>query len=104
MFPENFFHKIGELFGSKDLKVDDEGFNKRFRVTGASEDFALLFLTPEIQAQMLGWDRHITLAVGSGRLCVVRGTHPNAEQWQALIDAAVALRLALPAELDAWVA
>jgi hypothetical protein len=102
-YPENFFHKIGELFGSKDIKVDDDAFNKRFRVTGPSEDFALLLLTPEIQAQMLAWDKQFTLAVGSGRLCIVRGSHPTAEQWQTLIDTALALRLALPPELDGWV-
>lgn len=101
--PEHFFHKIGELFGSKDIKVDDDAFNKRYRVTGGSEDFALLFLAPEIQALMLAWDKHLTLAVGNGRLCVVRNTHPTAEQWLALLDAAVALRLAVPPELDAWV-
>jgi hypothetical protein len=102
-YPENFFHKIGELFGSKDIKVDDEAFNKRFRVTGPNEDFVLLLLSPEVQTQMLAWDKQLTLAVGSGRLCVVRGSHPSAEQWQTLIDTALALRLALPPELDGWV-
>lgn len=102
VYAENLFHKIGEFFGSKDLKVDDEAFNKRFRVKGPSEDFVLLFLTPEIQRLMLNWPKGTTLALGNGRLCVSRSAHLDAAHWPALIDEAVALRNALPKELEAW--
>jgi hypothetical protein len=103
IYAENLFHRIGELFGSKDLKVEDEAFNKRFRVKGVSEDFALLFLTPEIQRLMLQWTKGTTLAIANGRLCISRNSHLSGEQWPTLLDEAVTLRSALPSELDAYV-
>lgn len=102
LYAENFFHKIGEMFGSHDFKVEDEEFNSRWRVKGDSEDFALLFLTPEVQAMLKTWDKQTSIAVKAGRLCVYRSGHLKAEKWAELIRRAAALRKALPPELDAW--
>lgn len=102
VYAEHLFHKIGEMFGSHDFRVEDEAFNKRWRVTGESEDFAVLFLTPEVQAMLMGWDRSTFIAVKGGRLCVYRSGHLNAEGWTAMVGRAAALRKLLPAELDAW--
>ena len=46
---EHLFHKLGGLFGMKDMQLDNEHFNKRWRITCDHEDFALLVLTPEVQ-------------------------------------------------------
>lgn len=102
VYAEHLLHKIGEMFGSHDFRVEDEAFNKRWRVTGESEDFAVLVLTPEVQAMLMGWDRSTSIAVRAGRLCVYRSGHLNAEGWTALIGRAAALRRVLPGELDAW--
>jgi hypothetical protein len=101
---EHFFHKIGELFGAKDLKLDDEAFNKKFRVHASDEDFAVLFLTPDVQAVMMGWQRVESLFVKDERLCLVYAAHLGAEDWGKAIEAAKAFRELLPTELDEWTA
>jgi hypothetical protein len=101
---ENFFHKIGDLFGSRDIRVEDDQFNRRYRIKSDSEDFAILFLAPAVQQEMLTWDRSLCVAVRAGRLCVYRSGHPKQAGWTGLIDAATSLRRALAPELEAWTA
>jgi hypothetical protein len=101
---EHFFHKIGEMFGAKDLKLDDERFNKKFRVQGDDEDFAVLLLSPEVQAVMMVWDRAQSLHVKDERLCLVFAAHFGGEDWEKAIEAARHFRDLLPRELDEWTA
>lgn len=47
---ESFFDRIGEKLGAKpDLKLEDERFNKRWRVRCSDDGFALAVLSPEVQ-------------------------------------------------------
>lgn len=102
VYPENFFHKIGELFGSKDIQLEDGAFNKRFRVKCSSEDFALMFLTPEAQMLMMGWDKIVRLTVGHGRIVLHRKQMLDAAGWEKIVADAAALRASVPEELESW--
>lgn len=102
VYAEHLFHKIGDLFGAKDIQLDDAAFNAKYRVKSDSEDFAVLFLSPEAQREMMGWERGTTLTVKDGRMLVYRPKHLSADGWKGLLAAAIALRKAVPAELEAW--
>ncbi len=99
---EHFLHRIGEMFGMRDIRLDDEAFNKRFRVKCEDENFALLLLNPEVQALMMTWDKRACLAVRGDRLCVYTSRHLEEAEWRAFLDGALALRAAIAPELDNW--
>lgn len=71
LFPESFFHRIGEKLGLKaDLKLENETFNKRWRISGQSDDTALAILSPEIQQLLEKADNTEWWAIGRGRIVV----------------------------------
>ncbi|MBL8763363.1 MAG: hypothetical protein JNM07_03740 [Phycisphaerae bacterium] len=55
--PEGFLHRVGEIFGVHDLRLDSDAFNRRWRVSCEREDFALLALSPEAQQWLLAAPR-----------------------------------------------
>lgn len=99
---EAFFHKIGEKMGIRDIKVEDEEFNKRFRVKCDDEDFAVLVLTPEMQAWLKLLPKRVEVSIGDGAVCVVKRWVCKAEDVATMIAAAGALRNMLPAELESY--
>jgi hypothetical protein len=99
---EAFFHKIGEKLGLRDIKVEDEEFNKRFRVKCDDEDFAVLALTPEMQAWLKLLPKRVEVSIGDRAVCVVKRWVCKAEDVATLIAAAGALRNMMPAELDSY--
>lgn len=48
VYKENFFTKIGELFGSKDIKTGDEQFDKLYRLKADDESQALQFFSNQL--------------------------------------------------------
>lgn len=101
---ENFLHRIGELFGMHDIRLEDEAFNKRFRVKCDDENFAILLLNPEVQGLMMAWEKRLSLAIKGNRLCVMVTRHLDETAWIAFLDSSVAFRMAIAPELDAWTA
>lgn len=101
-YAENFFHRIGEMLGSKDFKLENEEFDRRFRIHTTDENFALVLLSPAVQNVMMTWDRGATLAIEGRRLCLVWTKYFNDEQWLSLLKLAAEFRKAIPPELDAW--
>ncbi len=100
--PANLFHRIGELLGAKDFKVEDEEFNRRWRVKVDNEDFALLVLTPEVQAWAMRLPKGTMVRVGTGVITVSRAKTLKGTQCATLAKACVQLAELLPPELDAW--
>lgn len=75
---ESLWNKIERLWGSKDLQLDNEVFNKSFRVTTDDENFALVFLTPAVQEWLLATPAGWTVAIRAGYLQIYTGTAANA--------------------------
>jgi hypothetical protein len=99
--PESVFHRIGELFGSKDFKVEDEAFNRKWRVKVTDEEFALLVLTPEVQAWCMTLPKYAQVRVGGGAVTVALGKYISKDATM-LINRCVELSRMLPQELHAW--
>lgn len=100
--PEGIFAKIAEMFGSRDIKVEDEAFNKRWRVKCDSEDFALLVLTPQIQAWFQSLPKGVMVRVGGGGLAVFRRAIVKPTELTAFAGLAPSLRAMIPPDVDAF--
>jgi len=70
--PETLATRLAELFGSRDIRVEDEGFNRRWRVKCDDEDFAIAMLTPEVQAFLMNAPATEQWAIGRGWIRVAR--------------------------------
>ena len=64
---ESLLSRIGEKLGLKaDFKVEDEAFNKRWKVECPAEGFALAILTPEVQEVLKTGHAMDWWAIGGG--------------------------------------
>lgn len=64
----SLWNKLAALVGRKDMQLDNEAFNKAFHVTTDDENFALVFLTPELQEWLLATPPDWTVRVTGGML------------------------------------
>lgn len=99
---ENFLHKIADMVGHKDIRVESEEFNKRWRVKGKDEEFATVLLTPKIQETLTAWPRGYWLAIGGGAIAVVMHGSLNAERLNAMIRMVTELADLIPPEMEMW--
>jgi len=99
---ENLLHKIADLFGSKDLRLEDDTFNKRWRISADHEEFALLVLSPQVQAWSLALERRAMIRVGRGGICIATNWVATLEGVQRLSAKVCELAALLPPELEAW--
>ncbi|MCG3121983.1 MAG: hypothetical protein GIKADHBN_00356 [Phycisphaerales bacterium] len=99
---EGLFDKLGAVFGSKDFTVEDENFNKRWKVKTTNEDFALLVLTPQVQAWSMNLDQSTMIRIGPGAITVARRGALAADSVVGLIRRCAELANLLPVELEAW--
>lgn len=97
------FRKIGELLGVKDINLDNEAFNARYRVWCEDETFAVLVLSPEVQAMLAAWPKPapVVTAVGS-TVCVHVSKHLTPEKALALAEAAEDLAALIPSEIGEY--
>lgn len=98
---EHLFHKVADLLGKKDLQLDDPAFNARWRVKTDDENFAIVFLTPAVQAFLMALPKGSRLRVGEGAVCVLRKKRVPPEEIHAFVRAPAELWPLLPAELTA---
>jgi hypothetical protein len=76
LFPESFFHRIGEKLGLKaDLKLENETFNKRWRIASQSDDTALAILSSDIQELLQIADSAEWWAFGAGGIVLCHTRH-----------------------------
>ncbi len=99
---ENLLHKLAEMFGSKDLKLEDEAFNKRWRITADHAEFATLVLSPEVQSWSMALPPRTMIRIGRGGLCLATNWVVKLEDAQRLVSGVCDLAALIPPELDAW--
>lgn len=100
--PRHVFSKLWESIAGKDFQVETPAFNDRWTIKTDNPDFALLFLTPEIQHFLADAPSAETWHVGAGSLCwmVRKRLHPR--ELPPHIHRVAELRNLLPPELDYW--
>lgn len=96
---EHLFHKVANLLGHKDLQLDDPAFNARWRVKTDDENFAIVFLSPEVQARLMTLPKRTAVRVGVGAVSLGIPRHLRPAELEALVHAVAGLWLALPPEL-----
>lgn len=100
---KNFMHKVGAMFGKTDLQVDDDAFNKKWRIDTSDETFAILLLTPGVQAWLMGGDAREVWTIADGWLVCARRGRLNEESFDQLAPRPLELLGMLAPELDAYV-
>jgi hypothetical protein len=101
---ENLFDRIGEKLGMRaDLKLEDDHFNKRWRIRCDDEGFALAMLTPEVQSVIgEGESREWWVFGGpSGLACLGRRQSLDAPKLEAALVRLETVLAALPPEARA---
>lgn len=64
--PEHLLHKLADAVGKRDLQLEREAFNKRWRVRTDDEDHTLLLLGPAMQEWLELAPKHESWIIGSG--------------------------------------
>lgn len=99
---QNLWHAFVSLFAGKDLQVEDQAFNKRFHVNSEDPDFALLLLSPDVQAFCLTLPDQLVVKIGDGAVSLCVRERSSGAAAARLADQAAELRRRISEELDAW--
>lgn len=100
--PEGVLHRLGEKLGFRDIKIEDDAFNARWRVTSADPDFAQLLLGPEVQRFLLDAPKIEQWGVFSGKLVCLHSGKVEPDKLAALAPRAAELFELIPRELANW--
>lgn len=99
---EGIWARVAERLGAKpDLKLENDEFNKRWRVRCDDESFAIAVLSPEMQELLAAVERpQLWLAIGgpSGIVCVGTRAALKPATLGALLERVERLVQAIPAE------
>lgn len=100
---EHALHRIADVMGFKDIRLEDEAFNKAWRVRSEDESFAILALTPEVQAWLMGTlgtkRTHWEWSIGRGSVCVMTSARFDVEELEWAVEKPGELLRRLPAEM-----
>lgn len=99
---ENVLHKLADMVGFKDIRLDDEAFNKAWRVKSKDENFAMLAISPEVQAWLMAQKKSWIFEIGRGAICVVSHTIARGPDLEPQARAAAELARLIPPELQAY--
>ena len=86
----------------KDIRVESEAFNSRWRVKGSDQEFATVFLSPEMQRRLTDWPKGYWLAEGGGAIVVATKARLNPERLTTLIRLVGEVVGLVPAEMEMW--
>ncbi|MCC6678047.1 MAG: hypothetical protein IT436_12975 [Phycisphaerales bacterium] len=100
--PEGIFRKLAELVGMKDIQLENPAFNDRWRVKTADEDFAVVLISPEMQAWLAEWPREYWVTIGEGAISVVASGHITPARLPVMIRLVTELADLIPPELEMW--
>lgn len=99
---EHVGHRIGALFGKRDMLLENDEFNKRWFVDAEDEDFAALVLTPEMQQWLLEVPRSVAFRLGDGHLVCLEKKQVKPEDLHELVGLLRGFESRIPSELQAW--
>ncbi len=101
---EHLGDKIMKLFGKdrSDVQTESKAFDDRWRVECPDQNFALLVLSPEVQAWANTLPRSSRVSIGAGQINVSCRAQLSAKTVDSFVDAPSTLADLLPPELDAY--
>lgn len=101
---EHLGDKIMKLFGKdrSDVRTESKAFDDRWRVECPDQNFALLVLSPEVQAWANALPRSSRVSIGAGQINVACRAQLSAKTVDSFVDAPSTLADLLPPELDAY--
>ncbi|MCK4872962.1 MAG: hypothetical protein KAS72_09575 [Phycisphaerales bacterium] len=99
---ENVFTKLGAAFGLRDVQVEDEKFNQRWRIKTDDAEFAQLLLGQSVQAILRDAQPGQSWMVTAGRLIVIERGRFEAAHLPRMTEMLVRVADAIPPELAAW--
>ncbi len=102
--PENLGHRIADMLGKGDLKLESDEFNKRWFVKADDEDFAALVLSPDMQEWLVDAPKWATFHLGHGQLVCAAKKGFKPEALPELIELCNGFANLIAPELQAWVA
>lgn len=85
-----------------DFKLENEAFNDRWIVRTDSEDFALLFLSPQVQEFLTSAPSGETWQIGRGWICWFRQKPLKLKDAQLPLERLLGLMRLIPPELEHW--
>ena len=94
--------KLADIFGARDVKVEDPAFNKRFRIKGDSDDLSLLVLTPQVQQWFMALPQGYGVRIGAGAMSVFQRRAMKPEELAALGELPLALATLIPPEVASF--
>ena len=101
---EHLGHRIADMLGKGDLKLESDEFNKRWFVKADDEDFATLVLSPEMQEWLIDAPKWATFHIEHGQLVCAAKKAFKPEALPELIELCHGFANLIAPELQAWVA
>lgn len=100
--PEGIFRKLAELMGQKDVQLENQAFNERWRVKTTDEDFAVVLLSPEMQGWLAEWPREYRVMIGGGAIAIVSSGQLTPTRLPVMIRLVNEVADLIPPELELW--
>lgn len=86
----------------KDMRLENDAFNERWIVRAENEDFALLFLSPDVQEFLCAAPSGEAWQIGDGWICWYRQKPLKAADAFVPVERLAGLMRLLPPELSHW--
>ncbi len=99
---ENLGTKLISMLAGKDLQMENDEFNKRWRIKADDEDFAVLVLNPSVQSWLMRDDSSEIWSIADGWLACARRDRLREEAFDRIAKRPLELLGMLPPELDAY--
>jgi hypothetical protein len=99
---ENLLHWAGNVLGLRDLQLEREAFNRRWRVRTHDESFATLLLDTGVQAFLERAPNNEWWEIGNGVIACIHRGELSAADLDECARRPLAFARLLPPELDLW--
>ena len=103
---EHLGHKIVKVvlgqnskFAARDVEVESADFNARWRVKTDDPDFALVFLSPEMQQAVMRVPKGWYVRAGQGALAIVANSQLKPEMLAKMVETLEAIVAQVPEEI-----
>ncbi|MFG0253239.1 MAG: hypothetical protein ACF8NJ_10235 [Phycisphaerales bacterium JB038] len=99
---ENIFTRIGSAIAGEDLQLEDEAFNKRWRIRTKDEAFTILLLSPELQQHLRQAPRGQQWFIIDGRLILMESGEYRPDDPPRMLKLLLEFHALIPSELEYW--